>query len=270
MEDLKNVIKNEVSFNVTDDEQFASFWNKVFPNHWEDFTFQVLDHFLHPDRNYLDIGSWIGPTLLYAANKSKHSFGIEPDSVAYEALKTNIKLNPELKEKITTVNKALSYKSGTMNLYKRTQFGDSSSSLVRSLSDDFQTVSVSTLKELVSDYKITDLALIKMDIEGGEYLLIPSMQKYLKRYKPPLYLSLHPEFLKSSMKKKCSYFSERKLRKSYIKKVKKLIQSLDMYDYIYSSPSKRIEKSKLLQALLKNDDPIELLFTTTAITLDQR
>lgn len=267
MGDLKHVIKNDVSFNVTDDKQFAYFWNTVFPNHWEDFTFQVLDHYLQPDGNYLDIGSWVGPTLLYAAKKAKHSFGIEPDSVAYEALKKNIKLNSELEEKITIINKALSYKSGTMNLYKRTQFGDSSSSLVQSLSAEFHPVAVSTLKDLVGDYKITDLSLIKMDIEGGEYLLIPSMQKYLKRYKPPLYLSLHPEFLKSSMIKRCPHYSARKLRKFYIKKLKKLINSLNMYDYIYVSPSKRIEKSKLLQALLKNDDPIELLFTTTPFNL---
>ncbi|MET3729597.1 FkbM family methyltransferase [Fictibacillus halophilus] len=266
---MKNVTKNDVSFNVSDDKQFAYFWHTVFPNHWEDFTFEVLDHFLHPDRNYLDIGSWIGPTLLYAASLAKQSFGVEPDPVAYEALKANIELNQELKEKITTINKAMSFKSGTMNLYKRTRFGDSSSSLVRSLSDDFQPVSVSTLKDLVSDYQITDLSLIKMDIEGGEYLLIPAMRKYLKRYKPPLYLSLHPEFLKSSMKKRCPNSSEKKLQKAYFKKVKKLIQSLDMYDYIYLSSSERIEKSKLVQALLKNDNPIELLFTTTSFNLKQ-
>ena len=267
MDDLKNVTKNDVSFNVSDDKQFAYFWHNVFPNHWEDFTFEVLDHYLHPDQNYLDIGSWIGPTILYASSKAKHSFGVEPDSVAYEALKTNITLNPELKQKITPINKALSYKSGTMNLYKRTRFGDSSSSLVRSLSDDFQSVSVSTLKDLLKDYQITNLSLIKMDIEGGEYLLIPSMRKYLKRYKPPLYLSLHPEFLKSSMRKRCPDTSEKKLQKAYQKKVKKLIQSLDMYDYIYTSSSVRIEKSKLLQALLMDDDPIELLFTTTAFKI---
>lgn len=252
---------------MSEDKQFASFWDTVFPNHWEDFTFEVLDHFLHPDQNYLDIGSWIGPTILYAASQAKHSFGIEPDSVAYETLKTNIKLNPELNEKITPINKALSYKTGTMNLYKRTRFGDSSSSLVRSLSDDFQSVSVINLKDLLTDYKITDVSLIKMDIEGGEYLLIPSMRKYLKRYKPPLYLSLHPEFLKSSMKKNFPDSSEKKLQKAYFKKVKKLIQSLGMYDYIYTSSSERNKKSDLVQTLLKSDEPIELLFTTTAFKM---
>lgn len=265
---MKNVVKNDVSFIVSDDEQFTSFWNVVFPNHWEDFTFQVLDYYLRPDQNYLDIGAWIGPTVLYAASKAKQSFGVEPDPVAFEAFKKNIKLNPQLEPKITAINKALSYKSGTMKLYKRTRFGDSSSSLIRTLSDDFHSVSVCILKELLSDYQIKNLSLIKVDIEGGEYLLIPAMRKYLKRHKPPLYLSLHPEFLKSYMEKKYPFSTKEDLKKGYINSVKRLVNSLDMYTYIYDSSSQRIDRKHLAEKLLKSDEPIEILLTTAEFKLN--
>lgn len=36
---------------------------------------------------------------------------------------------------------------------------------------------------------------IKMDIEGGEFELLPSMKDYLARFKPLLYLALHTSFL---------------------------------------------------------------------------
>lgn len=247
---------------MSDDEQFASFWNAVFPNHWEDFTFHVLDHYLHPDQNYLDIGAWIGPTALYAAHKAKQTFCIEPDPVAYRELLQNITLNPELEPKLTAINRALSYKSGTMKLYKRTRFGDSSSSLIPTLSEEFHTVTVCSLKELLADYQITDVSLIKIDIEGGEYLLVPAMRKYLKKYTPPLYLSLHPEFLKSYLRKNCKSSSEEAINRDYEKSVKRLVKSLDMYKYIYDSSSQIIAKPQLSNKLFSHDKPIELLFTS--------
>jgi hypothetical protein len=38
-----------------------------------------------------------------------------------------------------------------------------------------------------------------MDIEAGEYLLIPSLRDYLQSARPTLYLSLHPPFLKDEL-----------------------------------------------------------------------
>jgi FkbM family methyltransferase len=263
---LKNVVKNDVSFIVSDNVQFAYFWDSVFPNQWEDFIFHVMDHYLQPDKNYLDIGAWIGPTALYAANKAKHTFSIDPDHVAFSELQKNIQLNPSITHKITAINQALSYKSGTMKLYKRTQFGDSSSSLIRTLSDDFYEVTACTLKELLEEYQIRNLSLIKMDIEGGEYMVIPSMREYLERYKPPLHLSLHPTFLKSNLES--SNLSGEDLKIHYIKRVTQLVKSLDMYTHIYYSSGKRIERIQLLETLLKIDEPIEFLFTTKKFTIE--
>ncbi|MBY6037803.1 FkbM family methyltransferase [Fictibacillus nanhaiensis] len=260
---MKKVIKNDVSFFVSDAKQFEFFWDNVFSNHWEDFTFNILDYYLHPDKNYLDIGAWIGPTVLYAANKAKHTFSIEPDPVAFAELQKNMEMNTSIAHKITLINKALSYQSGTKKLYKREHFGDSSSSLIPTLSDDFHTVSVSTLKEVLKEFLIEDLSLIKMDIEGGEYLLVPSMRSYLKKYKPAFYLSLHPNFLKSYMLKECS--SEKEREKTFRKRVKKLVKSLKMYEYIYDSSFHRIDQNDFLDLLLTINEPVEFLFTSTPL-----
>jgi FkbM family methyltransferase len=233
----------------------------ILPNHWEDFTFEVLDYYLHPEKNYLDIGAWIGPTVLYAASKANHTFGIEPDPIAFEELDKNIKYNPSTEEKITIINKALSHKSGTKKLYKRVRFGDSSSSLIPTLSEDFHHVSVFTMKELVREFGVTNLSLIKVDIEGGEYILVPAMRSYLKKHRVPLYLSLHPNFLKSFLEKKCSTDKDR--QKSYQKFINRLVNSLDIYEFIYDSTGKQIETKDLQQLFTNLEEPAEFLFTTS-------
>lgn len=50
------------------------FWDKVQRNEWETTTFKIVKHFLedHSDASYIDFGAWIGPTVVFAAQHSKH------------------------------------------------------------------------------------------------------------------------------------------------------------------------------------------------------
>ena len=47
------------------------------------------------------------------------------------------------------------------------------------------------------DFKID---FIKMDIEGGEFELLPTMVEYLEKYKPNIYLSLHAPYLDATLR----------------------------------------------------------------------
>jgi len=47
----------------------------------------------------------------------------------------------------------------------------------------------------VITYNPGKIDFIKMDIEGGEVVVIPAMHDYLEEHKPLLHLSLHPAFL---------------------------------------------------------------------------
>ena len=77
-----------------------------------------------------------------------------------------------------------------------------------------------TIENLIEEQNIDpkNISLIKMDIEGGEKVVIPSLVKFLKTYKPVFYISLHRCFLKEShieeildilfnIYEKCYYFS---------------------------------------------------------------
>ena len=53
------------------------------------------------------------------------------------------------------------------------------------------------IETLLDEYKINPnfISLIKIDIEGGEIWIIPSIKNFLNKYKPLLYISIHFTFL---------------------------------------------------------------------------
>ncbi len=166
------------------------FWNEVSTNEWEPSTFRIFDKYLSKNHSYLDIGAWIGPTVLYGSQLAKHCYAIEPDPIAYKQLTSNIKLNPHLSSKVTALNRALGSHCGPVKL-GRASFvgGDSKSSLL--LQKNSWTVEAITLQKLMEN--IVDCNFIKMDIEGGEALVLPTMAEYLQHTKPTLFLSLHAQ-----------------------------------------------------------------------------
>ncbi|MES5943912.1 MULTISPECIES: FkbM family methyltransferase [unclassified Bacillus cereus group] len=241
---IMSIVKRNAKFNIIASSNSIEAWNLINNNKWEEYTFNILDKFLNKDSNYLDIGAWVGPTVLYAANLAKHVYAIEPDPIAFQELNNNLHLNPLVSPKITLIQAALSPQTGTTNLYKGNEYGDSTSSLIPANSDHACVVNCITIDELITTYNIKNLNLIKIDIEGSEYKLIPSMKKFLEIKKPTLYLSLHPPFLRKTLIQQ--YTCKNELEYNYNKINKNLIESLHMYKYIYDINGNRINKEKLL------------------------
>ena len=79
--ETRTIRKNNVTFLVRAD-QHQRFWTKVEDGSWEPETFGVFDRFVTRETTYLDVGSWEGPTLLYAGQRAKTAYGFEPDPVA--------------------------------------------------------------------------------------------------------------------------------------------------------------------------------------------
>jgi len=177
------------SFNVTENP----FWAKY--HYWEPFTWPIFEKYIDKDHSYIDIGAWIGTTVLYGAQIAKHSYAIEPDTEAFVELKENIELNPELENKITTYQGCINDKQGTVKLHAHPEkkWNSSLSSLVYYANSRVsKLVPSQTLESFVDLFKIQDFNFIKIDTEGAERLIIPSSKEFLKKYKPTLHLSLHP------------------------------------------------------------------------------
>ena len=185
------VNKNNISFKVEDSKELHqdvgyNFWSEKYSS-WENSTFQVLDKYLSKDKDYLDIGSWVGPTAIYASFLSRRVFAVEPDPTAYKILQKNISLNS-----ITNIIHFNAAASNLQTAYLKPNrfFGDSMTRVSENASSGIA-VKAMGLDELISP---GDFSLIKIDIEGHEFQLIKEYIKVLNQAKIPLFLSLHTPF----------------------------------------------------------------------------
>ena len=84
--------KNNCSFLISEDDEYSMNW---FSNNqldiWEQDTFHIFEYYKNYKKGiYIDIGAWIGPTVLYCANIYKKVIALEPDPIALSRLKKNI------------------------------------------------------------------------------------------------------------------------------------------------------------------------------------
>ena len=186
-----SVRKNNISFTVEDSFELHqdtgyNFWLEKYSS-WEPETFKVLDSYLSKDKDYLDIGAWVGPTAIYGSFLSRKVIAIEPDPIAYKILQKNIFLNSI--KNIDVLNKAAS-RLDQVFLQSSKFFGDSMTRVSEKNlgSNATETVGLDTLVSM------GDFSLIKIDIEGHEFSLIKEYISVLNSYKIPLLLSVHSPF----------------------------------------------------------------------------
>ena len=171
------------------------FWHDYARGTWEPDTRAAFQRFIRSDRAYIDIGAWIGPTLLIGAPLAKHAYGVEPDPVAFRELSANIAANPDLAPRVTLSNVCIAPQSGPIAFGSRGAGGDSMSSLLFQDGQTHWTVDGLTFDDWMAAHHASDCAFIKIDIEGGEFGVVPTMLGFLRSRKPSMHLSLHPGFV---------------------------------------------------------------------------
>jgi FkbM family methyltransferase len=193
---LRRIALDRASFNVADDK--PTFWDRVATGAWERGTFVALDQVLEAATTLLDLGAWVGPVTLYAAALGARVIAVEADPAALVQLRANIAANPDLAARIQVVDRAVAPQPGTVSLGARRKPGDSmSSALLAGAERSWDAVAI-TPAELAGMVGHPVRLVIKLDIEGGEYALLPRMGPLLARPGTALLLSLHPEILGES------------------------------------------------------------------------
>jgi FkbM family methyltransferase len=173
---------------VGDVETHRAFWDLVDAGHWEPATLEAITR-LADGGVYIDVGAWIGPTVMAAARKASVVVAYEPDPVAAAELRRNIALNGltnvEVRElALLDRDAALPLGPGMLD-----ELGLGVSSLVygsRTLS-----VPVRDARHEATSDEFLRCSLLKIDVEGAEYKLIARLAPYLRRHPPTLLLSLH-------------------------------------------------------------------------------
>lgn len=174
------------------DPDHLGFWHDVSRGRWEPQTFRFLDQSLDSDSVFADIGAWIGPTTLYAARRCRQVYCFEPDPEAYRYLLWNLELNAQ--GNAVPFQVALGAECGMKPLWGAAgRLGTSRSSLLAppGRAEVAREVCSVRWEDWLKVARPERIDCIKMDIEGGEFELLPAMRDYLSAAAPTLHLSLH-------------------------------------------------------------------------------
>lgn len=234
------------------------FWRAVGNGAWEPETYALFERFLRKDRSYLDVGAWIGPTVLYGCRLARLAVAVEPDRVAFPELAGNVSLNRPLTDNVRLVNACLDRRDGEVRFGSTGDGGDSTSSLLLHSSKTLWTVEAIALESLIARCGLDDCGFIKMDIEGGEYSVVPAARAYLRRARPTLLLSLHPGRLGNFTSRRIRHRIGRVLRRLFL--TARLVFTLRFYRHAYDCRGNAVSRLGLVMRCLRGVDP-SVVFT---------
>lgn len=155
------------------------FWDRWADGRWEPETRACIEQHV-TGGTFVDIGAWIGPTVLWAAPLASRVVAVEADPTAMEMLRHN------------TADLGVEYVACAVADYDGettiTTAGDSMSRI----GHGGVTVPCWTIETLFTEHGIDSADLIKMDIEGAEREVIAQAEPFLRRFGAPVLLSVHP------------------------------------------------------------------------------
>ncbi len=146
---------------------------------------------------FVDIGAWIGCYTLLAARLGAHVVAYEPDPVALVELQANLELNADLQGTVTVRPVAVARRSGPASLAGGEHgLGSSLSRLSRGRPRESEAKAATSVvavdgREVGADPLVRGSVLVKIDIEGAEFAVVPRLVGGLGPARPPLLVSVH-------------------------------------------------------------------------------
>lgn len=168
-----------------------AFWIK-FAAGWEPETERIYRKLVAPGSTVLDVGAWIGSTILFAlACGAEKIVALEPNPDSFNTIKKLIELNPMYAEKITLTNHAVSNRREVLSMGLAEGESDTSTSGIAG--NDFK-VDAITLGDVIAKYRLDNLDLVKIDIEGAEVFLFDALVDLSAKPDQKVHLSVHVSF----------------------------------------------------------------------------
>jgi FkbM family methyltransferase len=193
VETYEITLSNGTSLTVVDPPSFPDFWRQLAAGKWEPHTLKAIEVTVGSGMTFVDIGGWIGPTAMVAAAYGAEVYSFEPDPTALTAFRHHLGLNPHLAGRIHLDDRAVGAKSGVATI-AAPSLGDSTSSLVKRQGEKKE-IRVVSATEIVDQEWFRSAAMVKVDIEGGEFGLMRHLAPGLRPNRPPLLLSTHIDYL---------------------------------------------------------------------------
>ena len=181
---------------VTTVDDYPTFWARADKGSWEPGTLQTHAGLITRETLFIDLGAWIGPTSLHAAACGARVIAVEADPAAAAVLRTNVAANPLLAPRITVIERAVAATSAPVTFGARRKPGDSMASML--LAD---TATLTWTSAAITPAEIAGLIapgerpVIKIDLEGAEYGVLPALEPLLAHPETVVLVSFHPGIL---------------------------------------------------------------------------
>jgi FkbM family methyltransferase len=169
---------------------------REFVSGFEEGTLRFFDAVLPKCARMVDCGAYIGFISLYAATFGVGVTAFEPSSVNFGFLAGNVAVNPALAPLVTLHNHGIGVRDEQVTLYAK-GYADSGSSVFQ-IVERGQAIAgrpdaVVTLRAAADVLAgVEGRTLLKIDIEGAEYAVLPAIADLLAARKPWLHVSFHP------------------------------------------------------------------------------
>jgi FkbM family methyltransferase len=169
-----------------------------FRSPFEAGTLEFFDAALPACDQMVDVGAYVGLMSLYAADRVAEVCAFEASPTNFNLLAKNVSANEHLRDRIKLFGFGLGDHDERVPLYRKA-IADSGSTIFRTVE---RGGFVDGTKEAMVDLHdanfvlrsigVTGRTLVKIDIEGAEYLIVPAIAGLLAETKPFLHLSFHP------------------------------------------------------------------------------
>ena len=164
------------------------------PNHW----YNALSLVISEGDRIIDVGGNIGLTAIIAAKSTKETGEVivfEPEPDCYRLLKKNIKLHGMTN--IRAYDIALSDRDGFLNFFIDKDYSILNSLSEKNILNKSEKIVVQTVKYDSFMTEPMKVHLLKMNIQGGERLVIEGARKMIKQYLPMVISEFWPEGLRN-------------------------------------------------------------------------
>lgn len=174
------------------------YWQRVSNKSYEPDTMIFLENNLNSATDFVDIGAATGAMSIIAAMLGSRVLAFEAVPRVFEIAKAHLEGNPEIVNRVSLQNEAISSHPGTLELGR-----NSDPKVLASISNEVPTdlekatvKIVSLIDEIDSFHQKENKLVIKVDIEGAEWKLLSDKKTLegLRRHKALVLLAIHPGF----------------------------------------------------------------------------
>lgn len=164
------------------------FWRE-YVDGWEPETWHFYETYCKPGAVVLDIGSWIGPTVLFAvAAGAGRIIAVDGNTDTVAHLEATRAANPALLSNLSIVNAVIDNRVGEVNFGQ--PGGSRAVSSASSVRGTGFRVRTTTIQDIMRDQGCDKADVVKIDIEGSEIDIVSQWSSL----RSPMLLSLHPPF----------------------------------------------------------------------------